>query len=142
MSLDERLTSIVRDASTIGAGMDNFGALPKQEQEKEILGAVEQIKAAFTDAGYTNDIYRKHFNDAFIDGIKQEAGFMTGQEWYDRFEKQQLTLLAYFLGLSGIPTIPVTDWVKGKNEAEIVACKMALESLKMARKASNLDERN
>lgn len=46
------------------------------------------IKNAFEEEGWVNDIARKHFNDAYIDGIKQEAGLMTGKEWYEKFEKE------------------------------------------------------
>lgn len=50
--------------------------------------ATDAVIKLFADEGYTNDIYRKHFNDAFIDGIKQDAGLMTGQEWLDRFSDE------------------------------------------------------
>lgn len=54
----------------------------------------DEIKQAFAEAGYVNDVYRKTINDAFLDGVKSEAGLMTGQEWYDRFEKEYTGLLS------------------------------------------------
>lgn len=49
---DGKLKEIVTSASTIGAGMDDFGAFDKEDQTKMIDETVAQIKQAFEDAGY------------------------------------------------------------------------------------------
>lgn len=48
--------------------------------------AIERIKQAFIDAGWRQG--QGPYQDAMLDAIKKEAGLMTGQEWYDRFQDE------------------------------------------------------
>lgn len=64
---------------------DNCHGCSKGDCLCGLVDEIPRLRQAFIDAGYTNDLYRKHLNDAYIDAIKKEAGFMTGREWYDRF---------------------------------------------------------
>lgn len=58
------------------------------------------IKQAFKDAGWSPHLSAYH--DAFIDGIKKEAGLMTGQEWYERFEKEMANRIEVPHGTIGV----------------------------------------
>jgi hypothetical protein len=46
---------------------------------------IDQIKQAFTDEGYANP---DEVFDGVIDGLAKNGKKLTGQEWYDRFEKE------------------------------------------------------
>lgn len=81
-SLDEKIAEILEPQYHDRNGIPHYQRIPE---------AIAQIHQAYKEAGYTNDIYRKHFNAAFIDGIKQEAGLMTSTEWYDRFVVEMAT---------------------------------------------------
>lgn len=96
-NLDEKLREIVWGASTIGGGMDDFGALPKEIQEEEVQGAVDQIKQAFQDEWYltpeqkeqtqklVNQMAQTAQDMAKLPVTVREVGTMTGKEWYERF---------------------------------------------------------
>jgi len=99
MSLDEKLREIVAD-------------MPYPD------AAVETIKQAFTDSGYLNSV-RMNGKTIVMNG-KDPLGqvvywpdkAMTGQEWYDRFEKE-LEHKVIGVGYGGQDALYVFNYVVG-----------------------------
>lgn len=68
-NIDEKLREIVQAVWDNGDGAMN---------DMDVDAALPKIKQAFTDAGYIS----KLTSDAYLEA----SGYLTGQEWYDRFE--------------------------------------------------------
>jgi hypothetical protein len=85
---------------------------------------IAQIHQAYKDAGWTEDLYRKHFNDAYISGIKESANFMTGQEFYDRFKAEVVPDFEKFI-LEPDTTGYVKEGFKKLHEAYLEAARRA-----------------
>lgn len=82
--LDEKLVTLIRTYGTL--------ANPFTRQR------IEEIKQAFIDAGWIDmRKLQKNWSEAeeLLQGARpdDEAELMTGQEWYDRFEKEHKRLL-------------------------------------------------
>lgn len=112
--LDEKLKSIVGEVSFTKA----------DGSESHITEAVEKLKQAFTEAGYTKSIGKLVEDDvrqAFQLLRDGAIKMMTGQEWYDRFEKE------LFVNIPTIePTVIAAEFV---SRAEV---------LRAAKRAANI----
>lgn len=85
MSIDDKLREIV---SPTAYGFVKYDVCP--ECMFDFKNAIPLIKQAFADEGYVQFKYEpgaKVFTEEEGLQLLLDKGFMTGQEWYDRFEK-------------------------------------------------------
>lgn len=84
--LDKKLQAIVDDVTDYTTNPDRFSE-PMKNRE---LTFTEQIKQAFKEAGYVKLIPgTPTINDISLntpEGRSEEARYMTGKTWYDRFK--------------------------------------------------------
>ena len=116
MQIDEKLKEIVWGASSISAGMDDFGALEKSEQEQQVDETVAQIKQVFADEGYIKipqirEIKGKTETQHNLVDINN-MGYMTGQDWYERFEKE-LNMTNALYGKDGERALKIAEKASG-----------------------------
>lgn len=136
--LDKKLEEIIMDYGQVVSDeiwyQEGYGDRTEPPEASE-LKTVEQIKQAFIDDGwskvdkrqYRDDKGRQYEQFTFDGGYVRIPKFemMTGQEWYDRFEKEMIGLvLPYCVKHDGDKYV--------KNAAE--------EALKAAKRASGISE--
>lgn len=80
--MDDKLKEIL---STFAAYMPGDASINtfRKEEDKYAPKFIAQIKQAFADEGYENTTFK---TTELFKGHSPE--YMTGQEWYDRFEKE------------------------------------------------------
>ena len=84
MSLEEKLRTVIAPL---------FGAVANSpewhgDEEKLVDEVLDQIIQAFKDEGW-----RLHLAENVV--VVSREGYMTGQEWYDRFEKEMEQVIFY-----------------------------------------------